>query len=558
MFWLSLFLFVVSIFFITKIKKRSLLILNLFVILLYFLIDMVYLVSDYFTGNGIDSRVVTTLSLGIGSAGFYEYRFLILGVIASIMVLLYILFKYISYFNKLENKDYKLSHLIVGYFLLFLSFITMPAIKDIYKLYSNYNITQSKDLNRYLTKIKSNLSTKGNYNLVFIYGESLERTYFDNNLFPDLITNLKELRKYSVDFDNMNQVVRTGNTIAGTVSSQCGIPLFTPSSSGLNSMKGIDKFLPKANCMGDILKSNGYYLVEMQGSSVEFSGIGNFYRTHKFDEILGKDELLKHYHNTPLNGWGFYDDKLLEIVYNKFIDLSKTKDKFALFLATMDTHHPNGQLSPSCRNDLYQDGKNDILNCVKCSDNLISKFIKKIRNSKYGDKTIIVLISDHLAMRNTATHILQKGDRKDLFLVFLPKGDAKVINHKGTPLDIGTTVLHFLGIDINIGLGKNLFKESGLIAQFEDFNKKLLSWREEIIKLWDLPARINKIVIDKQKVKLNDRVYKIPLILKIDNVIKPIFSFDSDPLYKYLLKFDDNQKYVWVERCSVINKIYNV
>ena len=76
----------------------------------------------------------------------------------------------------------------------------------------------------------------------------------------------------------------------------------------------------------------------------------------------------------------------------------------------------------------------------------------------------------------------KKEIEKIFFLVFLPKGNGKVVNHKGTPLDIGTTVLHFLGIDINIGLGKNLFKESGLIAQFEDFNKKLLAdYVEELV-----------------------------------------------------------------------------
>ncbi|WP_438516828.1 hypothetical protein, partial [Enterobacter hormaechei] len=61
-----------------------------------------------------------------------------------------------------------------------------------------------------------------------IYAESLERTYFDAELFPGLADELNALRTDSIDFSNTQQLPGTGYTIAGMVASQCGIPLFAP------------------------------------------------------------------------------------------------------------------------------------------------------------------------------------------------------------------------------------------------------------------------------------------------------------------------------------------
>ncbi|MEN1599797.1 hypothetical protein AAIG97_33140, partial [Pseudomonas aeruginosa] len=62
-------------------------------------------------------------------------------------------------------------------------------------------------------------------NLVYIYGESLERTYFDNEAFPDLTPELGALKNEGLDFSHTQQLPGTDYTIAGMVASQCGIPL---------------------------------------------------------------------------------------------------------------------------------------------------------------------------------------------------------------------------------------------------------------------------------------------------------------------------------------------
>jgi phosphoglycerol transferase MdoB-like AlkP superfamily enzyme len=120
----------------------------------------------------------------------------------------------------------------------------------------------------------------------------------------------------------------------------------------------------------------------------------------------------------------------------------------------LGAHHPNGHLSHSCNNDLYLNGKNTMLNTFKCSDKLVTKLITKIQNSKYRTNLFVVF--------NT-TNVIHKD-----------------INNRGSSLDIAPTILSFLKIDTNVGLGKNLFKEKSIFNSFISINRKIDSWRNDI------------------------------------------------------------------------------
>jgi phosphoglycerol transferase len=223
-------------------------------------------------------------------------------------------------------------------------------------------------------------------NILYIYAESLERTYFDNDVFPGLLTGLRQIENRSLTFTNIQQIRGTGWTIAGITASQCGIPLITPS--GGNSMSGMDTFLPLVICLGDVLSEENYQLSYLSGSSDEFAGTRKFFASHGFDEILGKDSLSEFLPDlTSKNGWGYYDDTVLDIAFEKFNRLSAQPKPFGLFISTMDTHHPNGHPSPSCEGKVYQEGTNPILNAVRCSDYLISNFINRVLESPYAEDT---------------------------------------------------------------------------------------------------------------------------------------------------------------------------
>ncbi len=328
----------------------------------------------------------------------------------------------------------------------------------------------------------------------------------------------------------------------------------------------MDSFLKNAICLGDVLRKDGYYQVFMQGTSTDFSGIRNFYKTHKFNEIYGRKELKKRLKDKSyINEWGgLYDDSLLPMAYKKFIELSKDKKPFVLILATIDTHHPNGMVSKSCQNIPYKNGENPILNAVHCSDKLITEFINKIRNSKYAKNTLIVLSSDHLAMRNSATNLLEKGKRRDLFLIFDPKNSMHtVIKKPGSILDVAPTVLYKMGINTDLGLGRNLIKKSSLLTKFKHFNQKLLSWQKDILKLWDFEkiGLFYRIDLKRQSVYINEHQYKFPTLIKVNDnrSITPYFEFDYPKhLDEYLIEFPKKQKFIWIDRCTKLNRVFKL
>ncbi|WP_204351696.1 hypothetical protein, partial [Klebsiella variicola] len=71
---------------------------------------------------------------------------------------------------------------------------------------------------------------------------------------------------------------------AGLVSSMCGVPL-TTSQGDENSMDRMGSFLPKAVCLGDYLKQQGYTNHYLGGANGQFAGKGQFLASHGFDEV---------------------------------------------------------------------------------------------------------------------------------------------------------------------------------------------------------------------------------------------------------------------------------
>jgi phosphoglycerol transferase len=549
-----------------KNKKRILLDATLFFI--FGLLSLIYFVANYFTGYGITDTIIDALYLGLESAGFEEYLLLIFGAFFSFILLFVLAFFYYRLLHSVvltQPKKIK-AFMHNGFFIL--AFLTHPALSDLLKLYQTNTMAQADDFYEYYKTPKtSNLhlnAAKHGKNIVYIYAESLERTYFDTNIFPGLTPNLSQLiqSENAVEFTNINQTAGSNYTIAGLTSTQCGIPLFT--TSGGDSMEGMDTFYQEAVCLGDVLKKENYYLSFMQGSSIKFAGMDKFFKTHSFDNLQGREELqstleAKDY----VNGWGLYDDTLLDLAYDEFQTLSATKDQFALVMFTLDTHHPNGHLSASCSEDLYLDGSNEILNTVKCSDILISNFIKKIKSSQYADNTLIVITSDHLAMRNTAIEQINTSQkRRDLFVVFEPKSKAyTAIDNVGTPLDVASTILSFIGIETDLGLGRNLRKKESIYASFEDFDNKLNQWRNNILSFWKFPKMADSIDIDLEKMSVNidSNVYTLPVLFKIsDNGLEPYFQFNNSwKLYEQLEIFHANDKFLWIDECKIINYVFD-
>ncbi|MEE9922395.1 MAG: hypothetical protein PBV01_03280 [Brucella anthropi] len=76
-----------------------------------------------------------------------------------------------------------------------------------------------------------------------------------------LAPNIERIEKQSDHFTVMAGLNTAGWTMGGMGSSQCGLPLVRPLDGG-NSMGRVGSFLPRASCLGDIMRSNAHTLIK--------------------------------------------------------------------------------------------------------------------------------------------------------------------------------------------------------------------------------------------------------------------------------------------------------
>lgn len=555
-------LFLMSIFFIVKSRgTRFTPILLSCASLGYLLATIVYLVSDSFTADGINEAVLYHVKYGLAGAGFSAYRGLIFSTVlfGAVGVLSA---SWASRRTASSGGRSRTGYLLMSLLFLLLACGAHPATGDILHLISRTPESDG-DFHKYYRTPYAAEKDKTRRNLVFIYAESLERTYFNEDIFPGLIKELRELEREGTTFTTIEQMYGAGWTIAGMVASQCGIPLVTPSHG--NSMAGMDTFLSNAVCLGDILDRKGYRLEYYGGADLEFAGKGKFYSTHAFSEVRGRHEL------TPTlpdrysgSSWGLYDDTLLDIAFERFQKLSEDDGPFGLFLLTLDTHHSQGDPSGSCKGITYRDGSNAILNAVACSDHLISAFVERIRRSRYGSSTVIVVASDHLSLRNTAYDLLAKAERTNLFMIIDPASDGpEEIARRGSALDIGSTILPFLGLRGSLGLGRDLRGgEESLAVQLEPLESRLRSWQEEIRTLWAFPQISSPLVIDVEhnEIQIEGRAFGFPILVELNDKLETTlkFQFNSSSGHKRLLshvrELDEGDPFLWIDTCGAMTE----
>ncbi|WES69107.1 phosphatidylglycerol--membrane-oligosaccharide glycerophosphotransferase [Superficieibacter sp. HKU1] len=514
--------------------------------------------SDYFTGDGINDAVLYTLTNSLTGAGVSKY---ILPGVGLILALVGVFFALGWVLRRRRHHPHHLGYSLLALMLALASVDASPAFHQITELVKSQSRDGDPDFaDWYKEPAKSIASPK--LNLVYIYGESLERTYFDEAAFPDLAPELGAIKKDSIDFSHTEQLPGTDYTIAGMVASQCGIPLFAPFEG--NASASVSSFFPQNICLGDILKNSGYENYFMQGANLRFAGKDVFLRSHGFDHLYGAEELKTSVADPGYrNDWGFYDDTVLDETWKKFEELSRSGKRFSLFALTVDTHHPDGFISRTCKRKSYQyDGKpNQSFSAVSCSQEHIAALIEKIKASPWFKNTVIVVSSDHLAMNNTAWKYLNKQDRNDLF--FILRGDKPqqdVSGVKRNTMDNGATVLDIMGGDNFIGLGRSSLSGQSLSEVFLNMKEKVMGWKPDIVRLWKFPKEMKEFTLDSEKntIAFSGTHFRLPLLLRIsDKRVEPLPESEySAPLRFQLADFAPRDNFVWVDRCYKMAQLW--
>ncbi|HBX12139.1 MAG TPA: phosphoglycerol transferase I, partial [Leclercia adecarboxylata] len=159
----------------------TLLVLGLFVVL-----NITLYASDYFTGDGINDAVLYTLTNSLTGAGVSKYILPGVGVVVA-LVGVFALLGWIL--RRRRHHPHHLGYSLLALVLALASVDASPAFHQITELVKSQSRDGDPDFAAYYKEPGKTIPNP-KLNLVYIYGESLERTYFDNNAFPDLAPEL--------------------------------------------------------------------------------------------------------------------------------------------------------------------------------------------------------------------------------------------------------------------------------------------------------------------------------------------------------------------------------
>lgn len=348
-------------------------------------------------------------------------------------------------------------------------------------------------------------------NLIYIYMESAESSLqdkgngglFDTNYIPEMT----ELEKQNISFSQTKAfkgaavAPATGWTVAGMVAQSSGLPLKLfeyDERETDNSMGRYEKFMPGATMLGDLLEEQGYRNVFLCGSDVRFGGTDKFLKQHGHYELFDYVRAKKS-GRIPQDyevWWGMEDEKLYAWAKEELTELSKSDQPFNFTMATMDTHHVGGYLSPNAPTP-YGD---QYANVWAFSSTQVNEFVEWIKQQDFYENTTIVICGDHCSMDPNFfadfKYDKHRGETvRAVYNVYInsavDKRKAKIHDRKFTTMDFFPTTVAALGIRIEgdrLGIGTNLFSEKMTLSEelgyrkfFAELNKKSSFYNSEIL-----------------------------------------------------------------------------
>ena len=239
---------------------------------------------------------------------------------------------------------------------------------------------------------------------------------------------------------------------------------------------------------GDILHDFGYRNVFLNGSSLNFSGQGLFFKNHHYDERYGQQEWAHHgYHAKDLGFWGLADDNLFAEAKLKLNQLMQSSQPFNMTILTIDTHGIDGRLSPSC----IRRGGQNFADIVECTSFEIADFVRYVANQGWLDKVVIVVTGDHLAMSNALSQKLKQSSKRYIYNAMITTTSLKKNRDVFVHFDWFPSILQALGFDWGddrLGLGHSaigktrpLLKPKHRMARLR---RVILSNSQSYQKLW--------------------------------------------------------------------------
>ncbi len=257
-------------------------------------------------------------------------------------------------------------------------------------------------------------------------------------------------------------------------------------------------------------KRSGYETAFMYGGNSGWRNCTSYMPNVGFDKVIGEGSMPKEYER---NQWGVFDEYLFDYIL-KFLDENDNR-KFIYVMTT--TNHPpyslpSGyqkpyplEISEQLDKDITGDRKlsNMRFATYQYSCQKVGEFLTKLKNSKYGDNTIVAITGDHNFWITFTYSLERKLDEMSVpFYLYVPKKlrankkpDTSVV---GSHTDILPTLYNVslsntpywaTGTDLlsdeaekNIAsncLGSIMTKDNFVIYDFASNKEKYYKWNKE-------------------------------------------------------------------------------
>ena len=414
-----------------------------------------------------------TTPIGNASANILNsliYRNFLVALILSILIYIVI----IIVFKHIKNKKSFLISLIILSICL-ISFC-LYKIGFFSYLYNTFTYSDFIDKN-YVDPKKTNITfPEEKKNLVYIYVESLESTYFNKDLGGgskyNYIKPLNEITKENISFSDTEKfgvttmVPGTTWTTGSMVAQTSGLPLKVRFDFNNRNSNMLDN----AYSLGDILSDNGYNQMYMIGSDKSFGNRYTYINNHGnyqiYDDATAKKKgkIDKDYHVW----WGYEDSKLFEYAKEEITNLASKDKPFNFTMLTANTHHVGGYLEKDCKKRF----KDNYHNVIYCSSLQIRDFVTWLQKQDFYEDTIIVIVGDHVSME---PNLYPEGTNRKAYNVFINSQIEPVnnTNRDFTNMDYFPTILASMGVEIEgdrLGLGTNLFSDKKTLLEEYGYN----------------------------------------------------------------------------------------
>ncbi|MDR0822522.1 MAG: sulfatase-like hydrolase/transferase [Endomicrobium sp.] len=147
-------------------------------------------------------------------------------------------------------------------------------------------------------------------------------------------------------------------------------------------------------------KAKNYETLFFYGGNSGWRGLDSLMSIAGFNKILGEGTMPK---DAPRNQWGIFDGYLFDFIFDEFVKDDKRK---FIYVMTMTNHPPFSlpkdykPMSLTPPKDLAQKIIDEEMAAKRFETyqyacEMLGRFITKVKNSKYGDNTIIAVTGDH-------------------------------------------------------------------------------------------------------------------------------------------------------------------